>query len=483
MRLPNILFILTDQQRHDTIEAESIQTPHLNKLAASSFCFERTYCTSPICTPSRASLLTGQWPHTHQCLINNTPLPSSVKTIAEMVNPVYRRAYYGKWHLGDELEPQHGFVERISTEDGIYRPFYSKAEYLEKRSDYHHFLIKQGFVPDATSPDGARVFSREFTAGLSEQYSKPAFLSTAASQFLQNHSGEQPFLLAVSFLEPHPPYWSPLNDLYDPMELVGSPAFLKEPEPSVLIKSRMMTKKFPVNGCEGFPLRDEQGWRRLKANYYGAVTLIDHAVGKILAAQDSSGLADNTLVVFTSDHGEMLGDHALLTKGVPYEEASRIPLYIHVPWLTSQRVNIQGNFSQVDLVPTLLELLGQEIPSTVQGQSRANHFLNPSNLPDDVILEWNGDGNAQYWQDIPGFSMDEVKTAAFGKWRTIITSDSWKLTLCEDGTGELYNLSADPFELNNMFSDPAMQPTISVLAERLRKWQSANQDTMSLPID
>lgn len=482
---PNILFITTDQQRFDTMGCygnHQIQTPHLNALASESFVFENAYCTTAICTPSRASYLTGQWPHTHHCIANNTPLAQDIPTIAELISEDYRRAYYGKWHLGDEIIAQHGFEERISTEDGFYRPYYSKPEYLELRSDYHHFLIENGFVPDTVAADGAQVFSRGFAAALSEQYTKPAFLAQQATRFIRNQSPERPFFLCVSILEPHTPFWSPLNDLHDPMQLETGPTFAQITDGPVPIRVQMMRQEFQANGVEGFSLETEAHWRRVKSNYYGLVSLVDRAVGQILNALEDSGQADNTIVVFTSDHGEMMGDHGLFFKGLRYEESIKIPLIMRVPWLSKSQTTISGSISLVDLVPTLLDLIEQPPSSDIQGHSQANVLQGDADLSDnDVVVAWYGDGDASYWESMPGFSQDEIHTAAFGQWRTIITPDRWKLTLCNGDICELFDLNTDPYEQYNLFENPGQQTRIRELVARLKLWQQETGDTLELP--
>ena len=186
MNSPNILLIITDQQRADTTACYGnsfVQAPNLNRLAAESVVFQNAYCTDPVCTPSRASIFTGLWPHTHGCIANNIALRPETKTIAESIGDSHRCAYYGKWHLGDELSAQHGFKEWLSIEDGIYRKYYSDPTELARRSDYHRFLIESGFLPDDTASDGAEVFSREFSAVMAEPYTKATFLGDRASRF------------------------------------------------------------------------------------------------------------------------------------------------------------------------------------------------------------------------------------------------------------------------------------------------------------
>ena len=445
---PNLLLIWTDEQRADTMACYGnthIQAPNLNRLAELSFVFSNAYCSQPLCTPSRASVLTGMWPHTHGCIANNTPLDAQVHTIAEMVDG-YRCAYYGKWHLGDELLPQHGFEERVGIEDGIYRPYYSRPELLEQRSDYHHYLVNLGFAPDVVAPDGARVFSRDFAAALSEKYTKSAFLGRETARFLrEQNNNSDPFLLSVNFLEPHMPFFGPLNDLYAPESLPVGPAFCLEPESSS-DRNLSIAARYAAKGIGNYPLQTEAQWRRLRANYYGQVTLVDRAIGEILDALKATGQADNTIVVFTSDHGDMMGDHALIAKGVLYEEVVKIPLLISVPWLSAGAKSIDGRVSQVDLVPTLLDLMAQPIPESVQGVSRADTLRGGGSLEtNDVFIEWSAGDKSN--QEAPqGFTAQQVARISRAQWRTIVAAQGWKMNLCDDDRCELYNLELDPHE-------------------------------------
>jgi arylsulfatase A-like enzyme len=459
---PNLLLIWTDEQRDDTMSCYGnafIQTPNLNRLAESSFVFERAYCTQPVCTPSRASILTGLWPHTHGCIRNNTPLPKAHPTLAEMLDGTYHCAYYGKWHLGDEIVPQRGFREWLSIEDAIYRPYYSRPGTLASRSDYHHYLVRQGYEPDARAKDGGEVFSRQFAAQLPVEHSKASFLGREAARFIREQPPDRPWLLSVNFLEPHMPFTGPLNDLHDPAGVPVGPAFGLPPEGNVARRKQANASRFRENGFGGLPLRSAADWRRLRARYYGLVSLVDRAVGEIVQALDASGQADNTIVVYTSDHGDMMGDHACLTKGVTYEEAVRIPLLIRVPWLAQAQTLVRGRVSQVDLVPTLLELLARDCPSHVQGTSRAGVLGRGNSLEDnDVVVEWNGDA----------------------VWRTIVSRENWKLNLCRTDQGEFYDLNEDPHELRNRYEDPAYRSRIQELAGRIREWQRVTGDVSAL---
>jgi arylsulfatase A-like enzyme len=459
---PNLLLIWTDEQRADTMACYGntfIQAPNLDRLADGAFVFENATCTQPVCTPSRASILTGLWPHSHGCIQNNTPLPAEHPTLAEMIREEYDCAYYGKWHLGDEIVAQRGFEEWLSIEDAIYRPYYSKPEYLERRSDYHQTLVRQGYEPNTTAPDGGAVFSRDFCAQLPVEQTKAAYLGREAARYVREQPRDRPWMLSVSFLEPHMPFIGPLNDLHDPARIPVGPAFGVPPEANTARKKQQNAARFREHGFGGLPLRTDADWRRLRGRYYGLVTLVDGAVGALLDALETSGQAENTIVVYTSDHGDMMGDHACLTKGITYEEAVRIPLLIRVPWLAQTRTRIPGRVSQVDLVPTLLDLMDQPTPDHVQGVSRAGVLSGAEGLGEnDAIVEWNGDET----------------------WRTIISRENLKLNLSATDQSEFYDLNRDSHELENRFDDPAYRSRIEELTARIKAWQRATGDRAAL---
>ena len=483
---PNILVILTDQQRRDSLAVYGnswIDAPNLNALGERSFVFENAYVTQPVCTPSRASIMTGLYPQTTGLIGNGIPIGDATRTIAEMVSEDYLCAYYGKWHLGNDIIPQHGFEEWISIEDWhIGSSVTGRKEYRFKDADYNVWLRSKGVDP----PRGQSYESWAATANLPEELTQAAYVGEEGARFIREHldsqHGDRPFLLVTSFFEPHPPYTGPLNGLYDPASLPVGPAFLRRPETGSLV-NRLRADYYLAGGLnplgvEGGDIHDtrtEEGWRRLRAQYYANVTLVDRNVGKIMRALEESGQARNTIIVFTSEHGEMAGDHGMLEKRTMYEEATRVPLFVHVPWLRGEGRTILGSVSLVDLSPTLLDLAGDEIPEHVEGKSLLPVLVGDQTLADnDVFLQWNGYGD----RDLGSPSINRMVTAP---WRSVVTSDRWKLNLSAADQCELYDLNADPHEMRNLFDEPDHRDRVREMAARVRVWMHEVGDMTPLP--
>ncbi len=475
-RKSNLVIFLPDQQRADSMKCYGnnwVQTPNLDKLAEQSVIFEHCYVTQPICTPARSSILTGLYPHTTGCTQNNIPLKPDEKTIAEMVSDDYVCGYFGKWHLGDEVIAQHGFKHWVSIEDS-YRAHYSKEEYLSVLSSYHHYLVKNGFEPDVEYY-GAKVFGRYTVANFEERFTKAHFVAQEAAKFIKQNKNH-PFIIFVAPLEPHSPYTGPFNDLYNPDEIPNSPVFLRPPDESTSMLKRAYAYFYGHCGeHKGFNLKEEAEWKRLKAQYYGNVTLVDRSVGIVLNALEEAEILDNTVVVFTSDHGELAGDHQMIGKDVLWEEAIKVPLLIRIPKIGKRF--IKGRISQIDLLPTLLALIGQPIPEHLQGKNRLDVIEGKTTLDDNyIIVERNeSDVEEMIRSSNPPFLPKDRKVDI--DWRGVITSSGWKLNVSADDLPELYNLQTDPYEQCNLIHEPDMQEIKERLYRYLLTWQEKTEDT------
>ena len=461
---PNLVFLFTDEQRFDTLAAygnSQIEMPALNSFAEEATVFEQAYCTQPVCTPSRGSILCGEWPHQHRATTNNLHLSRDSRSIAEYLpRGQYACGYVGKWHLGDEIFPQHGFDEWVSIEDE-YIPWYSAERDREARSSYYHHLERLGYQP----ADGS-MYTRAQCARLPEDHGKPAFVADRAIDFIRRH-GEQPFALVVNFLEPHMPFFGPRDGQYDPESL---PLPLNFDAPRASRWQEASARDTYNNGQNGMALRSETDWHRMVANYWGLNSLIDTHVGRILQYLRDNELYDNSIIVFTSDHGDMMGSHRMIAKTVMYEESVRIPMLIKVPGQVVQQ-RVTNPVSQIDLVPTLLELMeiepaditrlaGRSLVAATEGRQAPRDVLIQWNKPEDSFIRNKlfdgneaGDENlTTYFHDLGNArELDGLFRAAR---RCLITADGrYKLVLSGDGEHMLFDLKEDPGESCNCISE------------------------------
>lgn len=483
---PNLVFILPDRLRQDTSSAygnQWIESPHMNSLASESFVFEHCYVTQPVCAPARASILTGLYPQSAGMPRNRLTMPAEVQIIAQMVSDEYTKGYIGKWHLGDEIVKQRGFDQWVSAND-YWWPEYTNPEDRKKFSDYHESLLVDGYIPEQDHP-GGKTFSPAQRSGFPPEKQMASFLADRAADFIADNQAK-PFVLYVSTIEPHPPFTGPFDGMYDAETLPVEDTFMQPPVQSSLF-NRMRAELFSDCVRDGIPTATRDGMRQLRANYFGNVKLVDDMLGSILKAIENAGLEDDTIVVFTSEHGDMIGTHGMLEMRTPYEEAALVPLYIRIPWLVDQETRIPGNFSQIDFVPTLLELLGQPIPIHLQGTSRVEVLRGENDLiSNDVVVQHNGVGDRNLADECSSWTMGDEKLSELNfmntiPWRSIITADRWKLTLCASDQGELYDLNTDPGEVINLFDSPEHQERIHTMAERLYVWQKQTGDTAPLP--
>ena len=468
---PNLLFIFTDEQRWDTLRAcgnMKIRTPNLDRLAEQSIVFDRPYVTQSVCTPSRSSIMTGLYPHTNGCTRNNLPLPEACPALVELADfSDYYTGYIGKWHLGDEIFCQHGFDEWISTEDEYWK-HYSTARDRNERSSYHRWLMEKGYEPDVCS-DGRRLFRRATAARMPERHCKPSFQAERARSFIeQNRSA--PFVLYVNFLEPHMPFFGPRDDQYDPADVDLPPNFEMPPANNVPYKIRRRFRKTrKLETFTGTPTPGESEWRRLIAHYWGLVSQVDTATGRILDALDEFGVTDNTIIVFTSDHGDMMGSHQLITKDIQYEEAVRVPLLLKIPDHPRCGTRFTAPVSQIDLIPTLLDYLGKKPTAELEGYSwRPTLDENKPLTEPNVFIEWSPQGD--------GVEKDRDHSI-----RTIITPDGWKFNWELYGEHELYHLGEDPWESTNLYGRPEYKDLVRELSAHIQTWQQRTNDTVRFP--
>src|SRR6266542_3142884 len=388
---PNILLITTDQQRYDCVGANGnplITTPNLDRLATAGARFEQCYIQNPVCMPSRASLLTGRYCQNHGVRKNGAPLDPDQPNMAKaLLAAGYHTASIGKIHLiphfGRDYEQPHpsreyGFKTMInSDEPGCYRDAYIR--WVEREHPEHLDAVRapvpvppgyempEQYKAYPPAPAGGRGLLDGRRLDAPAEVSHSAWVATESIRFLRERaagaaSGEEPFFLHAGIYAPHPPLFAP-----EPYDTMYDPATLPLP----LRREGELEDKpshFRGGARRNLEVTDAE-WQRAKAFYYGMVSLADAQIGRILAALDELGLAENTIVVFTSDHGEALGDHYQTGKGpTNYDSIVRVPLIVRGPGVPAGR-RVAGLVEHVDVAPTLLEAAGVESYTGMKGRS------------------------------------------------------------------------------------------------------------------
>ena len=471
-RKPNLIVFLPDQQRADTLACcggEKVHAPNLNKLASESIVFQRAYVTHPVCVPSRSSIMTGMWPHNNGCTRNSVVLAPRFRVLTELVaDSDYRTAYFGKWHLGNETHAQRGFENWLSVRN---RP----------GTDYHAFLKSKGIKPDR--PTGGYTTIK--VSNLPLELSKPKFIERHACEFIEKHKRD-PFILVVAFVEPHSPYNGPFNDEHSLSEIDIDPTASASENGSMPLRYRLMRewqqseaaldrKRLPAQYFFG---ETPEEYRSIKQRYLGLITLVDQTIGAILTAVEKAGIAEDTIVVHTSDHGDMLGAHRLFGKEVMFEEAVRIPWLVRMPDQRKQKM-IAQRVSQIDFTPTLLDLLGKPKRDQCAGKSLLPLMRGEAMPSENVFIEW-APNRTKIKKRTSLASRREIKRAVDESTRAVISPDAWKLCLRDKDLNELYNLNDDPRETHNLYEDRQYSSVISRLRGEIHRWQEATMDKLKV---
>lgn len=473
---PNILFLCTDQQRYDTLGCygnAQIQTPHLDQLAREGVLFEQCYVQSPVCAPSRASLLTGLYPHNHGLWANGVTLPEHHALVTRaLAAGGYDCGMVGKQHLSacfqGRTEPRHDDGYRVFK--WAHDPSHGSPE-----NAYHRWLAEEH--PELYAAANAQgtgrqghVAKRWDTMPTEAHYSH--WVGEEGLAFLREaRQRQQPFFLWLNFFDPHHPFTAPAEYLerYNPQTLpapLGGPTDLRD-RPPVLTEASHASY---AGHARGFTDHTAEEIQELVAAYYAMVSLIDDEVGRLLAELAQQGLAENTLMIFTSDHGEMLGDHALLLKGpLMYEGAVRVPLLLRWPGQLPADTRRSEIVQWLDLTATFLD--AAELPPLPhqQGQSLLPLARGAANAPHRgwALCEYRDSGHPY---DPPVHV-------------TMLRYDRYKLVVHHGPpatdrprTGELYDLADDPQELHNRWADPAYATIRLELQERLLDTLIATED-------
>lgn len=441
----NVVFIMTDQQRWDMLGcygSEWMHTPHLDRLAAEGCRFDAAYTTTPVCTPARAALFTGMYGSSSGAMANQLSPHRHVARLGEMIAGAGVPAgYIGKWHLDGPAGGYYG----TGVPDGGFDP--------------EHWYDGRRFIEDVGEEGFKKWREGE---GIAEADCWGTRVADRAIRFIEQHRDRGPFFLVASFDEPHGPSSAPQRfyDLYKGSTRPWRPNMADKLEG----KPATHEAAFRAWGGRG-RVPDNQPVNN-GPRYYGCTTFVDEQIGRVVDAVDRL-CADDTAIIFTVDHGDHHGAHGLLGKGMTmYEETTRVPLIVRAPGLTAPGSVCRSLVSHINLPPTFCRLLGLEPHEQLQGGDAVPLLADPAaEIGDAVFLEFNRFGlpHSHFWGFVP---IRCIRTARY------------KLVLNLVDTDELYDLEADPGEMDNRIDDPALAEVRNELHDRVLAWQEERRDPM-----
>ena len=527
---PNFVYFITDQQRADHVGCYGnpvLRTPNIDSIAERGTRFDRYYVSSPICTPNRATLLTGRMPSVNGARTNGVPLPNYSTTFIDLLRAAgWRTAVVGKMHLqqmtpwepiqeppdidASQLPPPPHLAEARMpiTEHGRYDqenivkwqtdpahdvtpPYYGfdhvRICLMHGDEVYGHYgrWLEERHPGSAAlrGPKNALPSSISVPYGhrtrIPEDLYPTAFVTSEAVTYLEDHAAQhrdQPFFLKVSYPDPHHPFTPPGKyfDMYDPDQIPLPESFRDDEDPKSpglsLLRSQRDDGSRNLMSMFGMAISEKEV-REAIALTYGQIAMIDDGVGEVLKKLDDLGLRENTVIVYSSDHGDYMGDHQLLTKGpLHYQGLIRIPLIWSDPAQKVGTAQTDALCSSLDLPETILDRAGLQPFHGMQGKSLLPVIDGQEESVNDAILI--EDENQQRLLGFP----------KHGRVRTVLTP-RWRLTLFDQTRDwcELYDLENDPLELRNVWNSPDHLPIRAQLLEELARLMMEYDDRSPFP--
>ena len=431
---PNIVFVLVDDQRYDELGMLNpiLETPNLDALAQQGVFFENALVTTALCSPSRATILTGQFMHNHGVVDNNTPLEPGTRIFPEFLQEAgYSTALIGKWHMGGHGDdPQPGFDHWVSfAGQGNYLPYdrFGNRNLLNINGNQ---VAQQGYITDE--------------------------LTDYAIDWLDSLDGHEPFFLYLSHKAVHSNF-TPAErhkDQYSDVELtLPASAEIDKDNPKRPLWVRNQRNSF--HGVE-FPYhRTDVDLLAIQRNYHRTISAVDDSTGRIVEWLQDHGKRDNTVFIYMSDNGFYFGEHGLIDKRSAYEESIRVPLIVSAPSMLPSGLRVSAQVANLDIAPTILNIAGIEIPDQFEGESFK--ALAEGTAPAD---EWR---EAMLYEYFWEFNFPHTPTTF------AIRTNDYKLIQYHGvwDTDELYDMQKDPQEMINLIDDPAYLAEIVRLRQQL----------------
>lgn len=445
---PNLLVIHTDEHNFRTLgcyrqtltddqafvwgKGVFVETPNIDMLASEGVLCTSFYANTPVCTPSRAALISGQYPQNTPSAKNDIPLFDHVESFAApLATEGYETGYIGKWHLDGSGKPQWAPERKFGFKDNRY--MFNRGHW--KKLDEN----EAGPYVAAVDENGKISYALD---GADENTFTTDFLTTRTLNFINNNK-DKPFCCFLSIPDPHGP-----NSVRAPYDTMFEDLVFETPATA---------NKSP----EGLPVWGQMNRRTISkdglANYFGMVKCIDDNIGRIISYLKQEELYENTIIVFMSDHGDLLGEHKRDNKGVPYEASAKVPFIIRYPASLKSGVLVNEAMSNVDFKPTILSLLGVEPTANCEGKDVSSLFLR------------DGDPNVEGIAFIRGTGTTKES------WVGAVT-DRYKLIYSVNSEPWLFDLELDPDEMVNYYNQPAYQEIIQDLATKLKAYGSTYSD-------
>ena len=449
---PNILFIMADQLRAQSCgyngDAKA-QTPHLDRLAAEGCSFENATSVHPVCGPFRASLFTGCYSSTTGYVINELSCRTDLPTLAGSLNAAgYRSAYFGKWHLyAAEAKPPNNpglFHQRMVNQFVPPGPDRLGFDDCWKACNFNHDYYDGFYFED--TPERHDIDGYE-----------PDVMTDLLMDYLEQ-AQEEPFFACISYGTPHQP-WNANNVPQGWLARVADVDF-ELPANYAEGSGEYWHAHYDRDWWDSHVAPNLTAWMRC---YYAMTANLDWNVGRILDALDAQGLAENTLVVFTSDHGEMFGAHGRVQKNIFYDESARVPMLMRWPGAIPAGHHSDACLNTPDLMPTLLSLAGVPIPETVEGMD-LSHCARAAPGPEPEAALLQGMGPSVDWDD--GF-----------EWRALRDKRYTYAVHRADGSEELYDNHNDPLQMHNLVDQPQAHPRLKRCRAHLRRRMTDLADT------
>ena len=436
---PNILWVCTDQQRFDTIQGLSssiVRTPNLQKFMGEAVTFTNTFVQTPICSPSRGSFLTGRYPHSTGLRANGSYIRSSELLVPRILSDNgYTCGLAGKLHLAPCGAGRLETDERINDGYKVFEWSHDITNGWPGHNQWRVWLASQGVkLPPFPKHD-------VWGMPIAPKYSQTAWCAEVAMKFMREQKGKAPWMMSVNIFQPHAPFFPTEEYLakYDAAKM-PDPAY-KPGELDQKTPFQQLDHKAAYGGrALSFTETSPEEHRAITAAYYAMIEQVDTEMGRMMQALEETGQADNTIVIFMSDHGEMLGDHGMYFKGPYfYDCLTRVPLMIRWPNHFKAGLKVDALVEMIDLAPTLLEAASIPKADGMQGRSLIPLLTGQTTKHrDSVYMEY----------------LDANFTYPIKPMLTSVRTDRYKLNYCDHQEyGELYDLKTDPGEFTNLWHD------------------------------